>query len=237
MRSTKAIFQKQARDSFKNRMIFIQFIIFPVMAFILTQLVAKSDATMPQSIFVTMFGAMFAGFTPLTMTASAIAEDKEHKSLRFLVMAGVKPYEYLMGIGGFVLLACSVVSVLFALIGGFTGMDFVKFAVVLILGSIVSIILGATFGIIAKNQQSAVATAMPIAMIFAFCPMIAQFDDNIKKVASILYTQQVNNIVTNDIGVNSTSNILNPVLIILANAAVFLVLFILAYKKRGLKSD
>jgi len=35
MRTIRAIFIKQARDTLKNRMTLVQFIIFPVMAFIL----------------------------------------------------------------------------------------------------------------------------------------------------------------------------------------------------------
>ena len=101
MRSAKAIFKKQLHDVRKNRMVLIQFIMLPMMAFVMTELVAKPAADIPNSMFVTMFAAMFVGMTPLMATASAIAEDRERKSLRFLVMAGVKPHEYLLGVGGF----------------------------------------------------------------------------------------------------------------------------------------
>ena len=235
MRSAMAVFKKQARDTLKNRMVLMQFIIFPVMALIMTQLVAKANNDIPDNIFVTMFAAMFAGMTPLTMTASAIAEDKEKKSLRFLIMAGVKPHEYIIGVGGFVLFASAVVAVLFALIGGFGVIGFIMFVAVLLLGSAASLLLGGIFGMISRNQQSAVAMAMPVAMIFAFLPMLAQFDGDIKGVANILFSQQVNEIVSNDIAAGSAGSIAGPLLIILANIVVFLVLFTVAYRKKGLK--
>jgi len=232
MRTIRAIFIKQARDTLKNRMTLVQFIIFPVMSFIMTTLVAKPAEDTPDSIFVTMFAAMFAGMTPLMMTNSAIAEDKEHKSLRFLVMAGVKPSQYLLGIGGFVLLSCSLVAVVFGLIGEFSGLELVKFVFILILGSVASVVIGATVGIFSKNQQAATAIGTPVFMILAFLPMLSIFNDTIRDIANPLYTQQVRMIV-NESDMSITTE---PLLIILANIAVAFILFVLAYKKRGLKA-
>jgi len=231
MRSARAVFIKQLRDTFKNRMMLVQFIIFPIMAMILTELVAKADSEIPDSIFVTMFAAMFVGMTPLSMTNTAIAEDREHKSLRFLVMAGVKPYEYLTGVGGFVMLICSLVSVVFGLIGGFEGIQLVQFVAVLMLGSVASTLLGATIGMLSKNQQAATAIGTPVFMVLSFVPMIAQFNQTVEAVAGILYTQQVN-ILVNDLSINATK----PFLIIMANIVVLIALFTLAYQKKGLKN-
>ncbi|MDR0928331.1 MAG: ABC transporter permease [Oscillospiraceae bacterium] len=230
MKSASAIFGKQLRDTFKNRMVLIQFIVFPMMAFLMTELVAKADDTIPNSMFVTMFAAMFVGMTPLMMNA-AIAEDREHKSLRFLIMAGVKPWEYLLGIGGFVLLMSSLVSVIFGLISGFAGMELIRLIAVLIIGSIASALLGATIGIASKNQQAATALGTPVFMVLAFSPMIAQFNETVEKVASVFYTQQVNILVN-----NASANALKPFLIIAANIAVLVILFMAVYKKKGLKA-
>ena len=230
MRSAKAIFMKQARDTFKNRMVLIQFIIFPIMAFVMTELIAKADETIPNNMFVTMFAAMFIGMAPLVMTNTAIAEDKEHKSLRFLVMAGVKPYEYLLGIGGFILLASAVVSVIFGLIGDFSAMEFVKFISVLLVGSVASALLGATIGIYSNNQQAATAIGTPIFMILSFSPMIAQFNTFVASITSVFYTQQVNMLVG-----DFSMDITKPYLIILANIMVLLALFIWSYRKKGLR--
>jgi len=224
------MFKKQFLDTMKNRLILIQFIIMPVMAFLLTELVAKGSDEIPDSMFVTMFAAIFVGMGPLLTTSGAIAEDRERKSLRFLVMAGVRQHEYLLGVGGFVLLVCTIISVFFGLIGGFQGAELIKFILILIFGSATSIVLGATIGIFSKNQQAATAISVPVFMIFAFCPMIAQFNESVERIASVLYTQQINAIV-NDISMS----VLKPYLIILANLAVFAVLFSLAYKQKGLK--
>ncbi|MCL2342950.1 MAG: ABC transporter permease [Firmicutes bacterium] len=230
MKSVKAIFVKQARDAIKNATIFIQFILFPIMAYVMTTLI--SDPSIPHNMFIFMFAAMFVGMTPLLLISSAISEDKEHKSLRFLSMAGVKPYHYLLGIVGFILIACALVSVVFALLAQLSGMMMVRFIAILLLCSVASALLGAIIGVFSKNQQSATALATPIALIFALVPLLSQFNDSLKMVGNFFYTQQMNVI----FGSDPSASIVKPLLIILANIAVFLVLFILAYKKKGLNS-
>jgi len=230
MRNARAIFTKQVLDLLKNYMVLIQYIIFPLVALVFTELVAKADDTIPDSLFVTMFAGIFSGMTLVSTTVSIIAEDRERKSLRFLIMAGVRPSEYLLGIGGVVLCASLVVSVAFALMGAFAGREFVVFVSVMVLASVASILLGATIGILSKNQQAATAVGMPIAMILGFGPMIAMFNETAGKVFGIFYTQQMS-VITSDFSASLTK----PLLIILANIAVLLVLFMVAYKKKGLR--
>ena len=230
MRSVKAIFVKQAKDMLKNTMVLVQFIIFPAVALVMTELVAKSNETIPPNMFVTMMAAIFAGMALVTTTASVIAEDIERKSLRFLVMAGVKPHEYLTGIGGFILLAGSIVSVVFGLIGDFTGLEFAKFLTVMITSTAASVMLGATIGLLSKNQQAATALGMPIAMVLGFTPMIANFNVTVEKIANVLYIQQLN-VIVNDF----YANFAKAMLVIGANMIILLVLFVIAYKKKGLK--
>jgi ABC-2 type transport system permease protein len=231
MRSAKAIFVKQTKDVLKNPMILVEFIIFPAVAFIMTEMVVKSNPDIPNNMFVMMMAPIFAGMALITAMAGAIAEDVERKSLRFLMMAGVKPHEYLLGTGGFNLLAGAVVSVVFALIGDFTALEFVKFLGIMILSVIASILLGASIGMLSKNQQAATALGVPVSMILGFTPMIAQFNETVEKVANILYTQQLN-VIVNDFSANFTK----AMLVIGGNMAVLLILFVLAYRKKGLSS-
>ncbi len=230
MRSVKAIFIKQAKDMLKNPMILVQFIIYPAVAFIMTELIAKSNPDIPSNIFVTMMAAIFAGMALILSMSGIIAEDVERKSLRMLVMAGVKPQEYLLGAGGFILLAGITVSAVFGLIGVFTGLELVKFLAVMVTGIVASIILGAVIGILAKNQQMATAIATPVAMILGFTPMIASFNGTVEKMASVLYTQQLN-VIVNDYSANFTKALaVNGI-----NILVLLILFIFIYRRKGLR--
>ncbi|MCL2666019.1 MAG: ABC transporter permease [Defluviitaleaceae bacterium] len=230
MRCVKAIFVKQAKDMLKNPMVLVMFIIFPLVAFIMTQLVALQEDDIPNNMFVTMMAAVFSGMGLISAAAGYIAEDIERKSLRFMVMAGVKPFQYLCGTGGFLLFAGTVTSVLFSLIGDFTFNETINFLIVMVAGTAASIVLGTTIGMISKNQQAATSLGMPIAMLLGFAPMIANFNETVKKAAAIMYTQQIN-VVVNDL----EAGLLKPLLVIAINIAVFAVLFVIVYKKKGLQ--
>ena len=229
MRSIKAIFTKQAQDMFKTPMILVNFIIFPAVALLMTIFVAGSNDDIPQNLFVTMMASVFAGMGLISVVSGSISEDIEQKCLRFLVLAGVKPHQYLIGVGGYYLLAGAITSVVFALIGDFTITETLKFLAVMVSGVAASILLGATLAIMA-NRQAANALGMPIAVIIGFTPMIANFNETIERYAGFLYSQQIN-VIVNDFSVS----LWKPLLVITANIAVLTVLFILAYKKKGMK--
>lgn len=231
MRSVRTIFMKQAKDMFRNTGVLVMFIVFPAVALVMTQLIARGNSEIPSNMFVTMMAAIFAGMGLITSMSSIIAEDIERESLRFLIMAGVKPHQYLLGTGGFILLAGSVTSVAFALIGDFTGIELLKFLVVMVLSVAASILLGATIGLLAKNQQAATAIGMPIAMVIGFTPMVAPFNEIVAQMSSVLYTQQLN-VIVNDF----SANFARAVLVIGGNIAVLVVLFIVAYRKKELKA-
>lgn len=230
MRITCTMFQKQAKDMTKNPGMLVMFAIFPAVALIMTQLIAKQNPDIPSSMFTTMMAGIFAGMALITSVAQFISEDIEHKRLRLLVMAGVKPHQYLTGLGGFILTLGIIVSIVFALIGEFRGEDLWKFLAVMIMSTAASIILGAAIGILTGNQQMAVALGFPVSMVIGFLPMIASFNERIERVTSFIYTLQLNAIV-NDF----SANFQKAMIVISSNIVVFIILFVIAYKMKGLK--
>ena len=231
MRITIAIFNKQAKDMLRNPMVLVMFIIFPAVAFIMKYFVPIPENDLfSNHMFVTMMASIFAGMGLVTAASDVIAEDIENRSLRFLVIAGVKPHQYLIGTGGFFVIAGAVTSVIFALIGGFTGLDFAKFLIIMISGTAASILLGTVIGMLSKNRQSATSLGTPVAVLVGFTPMIAVFNETIEKIAGVLYTQQIN-VIVNDFSRGLT----RPLIVIAINIAVLVTVFIIAYRKKGLK--
>ena len=114
MKSVVAIFIKQVQDIIKNKGVLLQAITFPALAFILTNFV-ELPHDIPDSMFISLFSIMFVGLVVISNSATIIAEDRERKSLRFLMMAGVKSHHYLMGIGGVLLIFALAVGSLFAM--------------------------------------------------------------------------------------------------------------------------
>ncbi|MDE6891041.1 MAG: ABC transporter permease, partial [Lachnospiraceae bacterium] len=92
MNNIAIIFQKQIKDILKNKTVLIEFIIFPLMAFIMTKTVQIQD--MPAGFFVKLFAVMYIGMAPLTGMSAIIAEEKEKNTLRVLLMADVTPAQY-----------------------------------------------------------------------------------------------------------------------------------------------
>lgn len=225
----KAILKKQWKDTFKNKTIFLQFILFPVMAFALTAAIKSDD--LPATYFVTLFATMFVGMAPMTCMASVISEEKEKNTLKVLSFANVKGVEYLLGVGVCIFAMCTLGAIAFGLIGKFTGMELVRFVVTLLVGIIASLLIGAAIGIFSENQMSATSLSIPVMMVFSFVPMVSMFNKDIEKISGILYTQQINYLV-NDL---SKSNFDSGKFIIIGiNMLIFLGLFLMAYKKKGL---
>jgi len=246
MNNVKAIYKKQFKGSVKNPETLIQFMIYPVMAFAMgfvtnldfseyglpQEMLDAMMANMPN--LVTMMACMFAGMALIPTVAGIIAEDIERKSMRFLLMAGVKPTAYLIGVGSVIFLVSILTSVAFSFIGGFSGVDFWIFTASMLSGVMASIVLGAIIGMLTKNQQSATALSMPIAMVLGFGPMMAQFNDTAARVLHIFYTQQLN-IVANYLEFGGDTPLWQAFAIIWANILVLGILFVVVYRKKGLR--
>ena len=77
MTNISAIFLKQMKETFKNKTILIQFILFPAFALIMENAVKIND--MPDHFFVKLFAVMFVGMAPLTCLLCHLGrEGKEY---------------------------------------------------------------------------------------------------------------------------------------------------------------
>jgi len=244
MNNVKAIYKKQFKGSVKNPEILIQFMIYPVMAFVMGFVTNFDIEGVPQDILdammanmpnlVTMMACMFAGMALIPVVAGIIAEDIERKSMRFLLMAGVKPMAYLIGVGSVIFLVSILASVAFSFIGGFGGLDFWIFTASMLTGVAASIVMGAIIGILTKNQQSATALSMPIALVLGFGPMMAQFNETAARVLHIFYTQQLN-VIAGYLEFGGDTPLWQSFAIMWANILVLGILFVVVYRKKGLR--
>ena len=224
MKTISAIFSKQLSDLPRNISVSLLYILFPVMAFVMGSMMGDMN------IYAGMFAAMFVGSTPMIAICNTVAEDSEYKSLRFLVMAGVKPSQYLLGLAGFVLLMSLLPLAFFAFIGGFSGALLIGFAIVSVLGLIASSILGAAIGIFSKNVQQATAIYTPIMMVLAILPLFASVNETLERIAEFLFSYQVFLI-----ALHPEPDLVRALIVIAANIVALLAFFIFAYRKKGLR--
>lgn len=226
MRHILAILWKQLKDTIKNKTVLIQFLMFPLITLIMENTINIQD--MPEHFFANLFAIMYVGMAPLTSISSIIAEEKEKNTLRVLQMSNVKSVEYLIGNAIYILLACMIGSLVIGLAGGYTGYNLLIFMLIMLVGHIISILVGATIGILSKNQMMATSITVPVMMIFSFLPMLSMFNDSIKSIAKYIFSEQLYLLVNNLEQLNIS---IETMTILGINFIVILLFFIINYKK------
>ncbi len=228
MRNVVTIVKKQLKDTLKNKTVLIQFVMFPVLTLIFEHAINIPD--MPELFFAKLFSVMYMGMAPLTAVAAIISEEKEKNTLRVLMMANVKPWEYLVGVGIYVWTICMAGAGVIAT--SFPAKDIPFYLAVMAAGFIISIAVGACVGIFAPNQMVSTSMVLPVMLVFSFAPMLAMFNDKIEKIARIFYTQQIRVLLN-----NMTFDGIKPenFAIVAVNALLAIILFFAAFKKKGLE--
>lgn len=231
MRVSLAVFKNQVRDLLKNRETLIMFLVFPGVAFIMTEFVAKPTEGMPDTAFLGSFIPMFSCMVLIQATCFIIAEEKEKKSLKFLMMAGVKPQQYIAGVGGALLAASIIVGWIFSAIGGFGGQKLAVYGLFFLLNVIGSILIGASCGLLSRNMQAATGLSTPVAFILGFLPMFASFNEDIHNLTRWIYSVRFAEMASLN---QFEQAIFWPLIITLGNLAVLAIVFALIYRRRGL---
>lgn len=231
MKNTAVIFKKQICDTLKNKTVLIQFLMFPVLVIIMENAVKIED--MPEHFFAKLFAVMFVGMAPLTCMSAIISEEKEKNTLRVLLMSNVKAAEYLAGIGAYVFVMCMAGTAVFAAVGGCVGTDLIRFIAVMAAGIILSELTGAVIGIFSRDQMTATSVTVPVMMVLSFLPMLSMFNDTIRSVAQITYSQQISELIN---GTGTSGASAESIVVIAVNFALAAVLFAAAYKHKGLEA-
>lgn len=230
MRNAAAVWKKQMRETLKNKTVLMQFVLFPIIAFIMNQAVQIEG--MPENFFVNLFAAMYIGMAPLTSMAAVISEEKESNTLRVLRMSNVKAWEYLTGVGSYIWLMCMAGAAVFCAIGRYQSQEAAAFLMIMAAGILASLLIGAAIGVASRTQMMATSMMVPVMMIFSFLPMLSMFNGTIAKIAKYTYSEQVS-ILLRQVGHMEIQA--ENVWLIAGNMLLALWIFGLAYRKCGLE--
>ncbi len=230
MKNISAIFIRQLKDTLKNRMILLQFIMFPLITVLMENTVSLEDLT--PHFFAEMFSVMYIGMAPMVTVSSIIAEEKEKNTLRVLLMANVKPHEYMLGIGSYVWILCMAGAVAIGMNTGYSGRELGLYLLVMAIGFIISLLIGAVIGLFSKSQMAATSMTVPLMIVLALLPMISMFNRTVEKIAKYFYTYQIRLFITelNDDIINTIGIIVLAVSFLAASAVFFIV-----YRRNGLE--
>ena len=229
MNNIIAILKKQLKDTWKNKTILIQFIMFPILTLVMNHAITIEG--MSENFFVNLFATMYVGMAPLTCMAAIIAEEKEKNTLRVLMMSNVRPHEYLLGIGSYVWLACMIGAFVICTAGGYKSWEKITFMGIMAIGILVSLLAGAVIGIWSKTQMMATSVAIPVMMIFSFMPMLSLFNTTVAEIAKFIYTERISHMIGH---INNLQLEIGNVCIVIVNMLITVILFTAAYKKCGL---
>ncbi len=86
--------------------------------------------------------------------------------------------------------------------------------------------------VIDMKHMMATSLTVPLMMIFSFLPMLSAFNDGIKKVANITYSQQVYTLINQLDGIEPVGG---ASLVIAVNMVLAIGFFVYAYKRSGLE--
>ena len=228
MNNIFVVFKKQIKDTFTNKSVLLQVILYPIVTLIMENVIRTEG--MAGHLYTKLFSAMYVGMTPLISMASIIAEEKEKNTLRVLMMSNVKPWQYLTGIGLYVWVIFMVGAGMMTISLNPANIPF--YLLVMGLAAIVSIAVGACVGIITKNQMSATSQGSVIMLLLSFLPMLGMFNDAIGKAAHFVYTQHVRELLDE---MSFSALKLDGAIIVAVNAVLAVGLFIAAYRKKGLE--
>jgi len=168
-----------------------------------------------------IFAIIFVGLALVGSASGQVAEDKSTTNLRFMAMADVRPWQYLIGTFCAMVIVMSFMLVFYALLGGYFGVDMLRFMSIGVFGGMVSILLGIAIGL-----SKAPLLATPISLILGLGPTFAAGNEAAANLLRFTFIQQVN-IAFADLNADLTSNFM----IVAINGVVILLVFFIAHRK------
>ncbi len=230
MKNISAVFIKQLKDTVRNKTVLIQFLMFPLMTIIMENTIKLEN--MPDNFFSELYAVMYVGMAPLTAMSAIIAEEKEKNTLRVLLMANVKPHEYMLGVGSYVWLLCMAGALVIGLCTDYSISAFASYMLSMAAGFVISILIGSSIGLLSPGQMAATSVSIPLMSLFSFLPMIAMFNSTIEKIAEFCYTYQIRLFLSQPDGDIMS---LAGIIVLACSFAAAVITFIIAYKRNGLE--
>ncbi len=164
----------------------VLFIVYPAVAFIMTQSIGGEKL-----FFIGVFATMHFVFTPIVVAASMIAEEKEKNTLRVLRMSGISSLEFFLSTAVFVVVLDCLTGSSFLLMQGDGSINVGVFYSAAIFGSVISVLIGMCVGTYSKSPSATNGLAVPLGMIFSFLPMLSYFNKNLESISKYLFGQQI----------------------------------------------
>lgn len=235
LRKWKALLRKDLKLSFTNKS-FMLLLLFPIgFAYLYSYLIPMADGTAGQYMTLVMVTNMAFMMLGSSSMGISIAEEKEKKTLRSLMLSNVKAYEFLI---------CKmlIMTVLFTLslalsfyIIKIPTDYFVKYLLMSFLTSLSLLFISAGVGLIAKNQQDVTILGTPVMLVGAIPLFSLMMNNNlVTRISYILPTGPITFIMTHRMGLHLNYSSLVGLLSMLAWIILAIIGFSVLYQRHRL---
>lgn len=225
---TRAIFVKDYKEFSRNYAVSIMLII-PILFALLFR---NAGSSLPGAI-----GFLLnLSFVLLTCFAQAclIAEEKEHNTLRSLMMTPATTMDVLIGKSSLVFVMSAVVLAISTYIFGYEPANIWVFVAVNILSIILYTAAGTICGLFSKTVLDASLSILPVAFVFTGAPWGALLAEDypVFKVLDYMPSSQLMHLLDTSNTGFTMGDVLKPLLIILAWTVVLTVVSVVLYQRR-----
>lgn len=190
MRKVNAIFCKDLKDMLKNVNAIIMFAL-PVFFAIFYSQVPALMKEMGKDYLLMMVVIMNMCVSPLSLLPMIIAEEKEKNTLRTLMLSNVSGSEFIFGKVLSVFTLTEIIAVLLFFIIQMPIAQLPVFILVTSLGSICLLMIGAVFGLLARDQMSTSVYSVLGMVIFMFPAMFRGMNQLFDTIAKFMPTTAV----------------------------------------------
>lgn len=236
MHTLAVLIRKDFRLMFTNKNMLIM-ILLPIGFAVLYQTIFGDvqEQGMPEGFVLTLCELLNLSAIPLTGLAMMVAEEKEKNTLRVLMLNDVSALEYIMGKTVAVLCLMEVITIAIFFITGTAIAYLPMFLLITTLTSISMLLFGSIVGLMSKDQMSTSTLSTPLMILFLIPPMFQNMNDIIAKVASIVPTTRMLDIINDAMKEQSifTSVHMFDFAVILIWIILGIVAFAMMYRRKG----
>lgn len=232
MRKIGVLFRKDFTDFFKNMAVFVSCIIPVIFAVVYKYMLA--DMGVGALYLMNMILGLNLAMISVMLTATTIAEEKEKFTLRTLMLSNVSGVEVFTSKMLVTSLIMLISNTLIFLISGVEIGLLPLYIVITVIGGIPLILLGASVGILARDQMNAGVYEVPVMLLFVLPTVFSGINSTVDKIAAFTPCQPTLDLVFRlQTGKLASGESLMNAAVILAWIVIAAIILILLYRKRG----
>ncbi|QNO15377.1 ABC transporter permease [Alkalicella caledoniensis] len=235
IRRVKALFKKEIKDFPKNMNVSLMCLLPLVLILLFSNIQGDSPNQGMKGIDLLNTGLSTNLVVVSTFAISMlIAEEKEKNTMRTLMLSSVTPAEFLAGKAIVIFLFSIVTNTIIYFIAEIDQQYFGHYFLWSVIVTGIMMQIGGIIGLIAQNQMSTSVLGVPVIFAFMIIPMLAQANDILEKIASILPNHNLSILLENIFSGKGYTNSSYNILVILAWLILAAIAFIYTYNRKSL---